>query len=123
LTVGLDCFSPALSYLVGQDLAALDAHCDWIKVMTYGHTLAPAGLPLELLGLARWLIGRAAASEASEAEVLVWLAAAAHLSLPLSLVALEAQGLSPAALAGETRRAHRALCGSPPPRLPCLSRA
>jgi len=102
LTVGLDCFSPALTYMVGQDLAALNTHCAWIKIMTYGHTLAPAGLPFELLGLAKWLIGR---GSACEAEALDWLALAAHLPLPPSLGALGERGLSPEALARETRRA------------------
>ncbi len=58
LEVGLDCFSPALTRMVGQDLAALDAVCDWIKAMTYPRVFAPAGLPFELLGLLDWLIGR-----------------------------------------------------------------
>lgn len=108
LLVGLDCFSPALSRLVGQDLAALDASGDWIKIMTYGHTLAPAGLPFELLGLARWLIGRGAASEVSEAETLGWLAAAARLPLPPSFAKMLTHGVSPAALASETQRARAA---------------
>ena len=50
LAVGLDCFSPVLTNAVAQDVAKLDGHCDWIKFMTYGHTLAPAGLPFELNG-------------------------------------------------------------------------
>jgi len=54
LAVGLDCFSPCLAYVVGQDLALLDRYCDWIKIMTYGHALGPAGLLFELLGLADW---------------------------------------------------------------------
>jgi hypothetical protein len=49
--VGLDCFSPALARMVGQDLVELSYHARWIKLMIYGHTLAPAGLPFELLGL------------------------------------------------------------------------
>ncbi len=51
LAVGLDCFAPSLAWMVGQDLGALDALGDWIKVMVYGHTWAPAGLPFELGGL------------------------------------------------------------------------
>jgi len=105
LAIGLDCFSPALTYMVGQDLAALNKPCAWIKIMTYGHTLGPAGLPYELLGLALWLIGRGAVREA---EALDWLALAAHLPLPPSLGALSEQGLSPEALGRETRHARAA---------------
>ena len=46
--VGLDCFSPAVSYSVGQDMHSLDKIGDWIKPMTYLHTFAPAGLPFEI---------------------------------------------------------------------------
>ena len=105
LQVGLDCFSPVLTSLVGQGLAALDTHCDWIKIMTYGHTWAPAGMPYELGALARWLTGR---GSPGEAEALNELAQAAHLPLPTSLDALRAQGLSPQALAAEVRCAQSA---------------
>ncbi|OGO09796.1 MAG: hypothetical protein A3K46_00560 [Chloroflexi bacterium RBG_13_60_9] len=50
--VGLDCFSPALAPLVGQNLAELSAGCDWIKGMTYLRAFGPAAIPYELLGLA-----------------------------------------------------------------------
>ena len=56
LAVGLDCFSPALAHMVGQDLGALAGCCDWIKVMIYGHAFGPAGLPFELMDLVDWLI-------------------------------------------------------------------
>lgn len=55
LDIGLDCFSPTLTRLVGQDLAALDKSCDWIKIMTYPRVFGPAGLPFELGALAKWL--------------------------------------------------------------------
>lgn len=55
LEVGLDCFSPSLAWMVGQDLAALDKVSAWTKIMTYPHTFGPAGLPFELLGLLDWL--------------------------------------------------------------------
>jgi hypothetical protein len=102
LAVGLDCFSPALTYLVGQDLAALNLHCDWIKIMTYGHALGPAGLPYEFRALAKWLINR---GTVTEAEALRWLSHAAHLPLPASLDALDERGLSSEALSKETQRA------------------
>ena len=55
LSVGLDCFSPTLTRMVGQDLSALNKSCDWIKLMTYPRVFGPAGLPFELRGLAEWL--------------------------------------------------------------------
>ena len=57
LMVGLDCFSPALTRMVGQDLSALDKSCNWIKLMTYPRVLGPAGLPFELNALSGWLRG------------------------------------------------------------------
>lgn len=57
LSIGLDCFSPGLMRMVGQDLASLSPHCDWIKLMTYPHTFGPAGIPYELHSLAAWLAG------------------------------------------------------------------
>jgi hypothetical protein len=105
LAVGLDCFSPALASLVGQDLGALNAHCEWIKIMAYGHALGPASLPFELLDLAGWLVGRRAASEA---DVLAWLSLATRLPLPRTRTALRERGLAPEALALETGRARAA---------------
>lgn len=55
LSIGLDCFSPTLTRMVGQDLFALNETCDWIKLMTYPRVFGPAGLPFELRGLAEWL--------------------------------------------------------------------
>ncbi len=60
--VGLDCFAPSLALQVGQDLGALAEVSDWIKVMIYGHTWAPAGLPYEL-GLQEGLSPQALAAE------------------------------------------------------------
>jgi hypothetical protein len=56
LFLGLDCFSPSLARMEGQDLQILDSVCDWIKLMVYPRIFKPAGLPFELLGLATWLI-------------------------------------------------------------------
>jgi hypothetical protein len=105
LTVGLDCFSPALVHMVGQDLAALNDDCDWIKIMTYGHTLAPAGVPFELQSLATWLIDH---SSVCEADAINWLAQAAHIPLPPDLKTLAANGVSPEGLASEVERARDA---------------
>jgi hypothetical protein len=105
LAVGLDCFSPALTRMVGQDLGALDACSDWIKVMTYGHTLGPAGLPFELLALADWLMEE---KGASETQALEWLSLAAGFSLPPSRAELREQGLAPSALSFEIGQARAA---------------
>jgi hypothetical protein len=58
LKIGLDCFSPTLTRMVGQDLSALNKTCDWIKLMIYPRVLGPAGLPFELRALAEWLKAR-----------------------------------------------------------------
>jgi putative glycosyl hydrolase protein len=55
LSIGLDCFSPTLTRMVGQDLSALNNTCDWIKLMTYPRVFGPAGLPFELHTLSNWL--------------------------------------------------------------------
>ena len=48
LEVGIDTFSPFMSYFVGQDLTQLEHYCDFIKPMMYRLTQAPAGLPFEI---------------------------------------------------------------------------
>jgi len=103
--VGLDCFSPTLTRMVGQNLAALGQHSAWIKIMSYAHTLGPAGIPFELLGLADWLCGEQGWTEARALELL---ARAADLPLPNSRRALREQGLSPAALRTEVQHAKQA---------------
>lgn len=40
--VGLDGFSPPLTPLVGQALGVLRSRADWMKIMSYGHTLGSA---------------------------------------------------------------------------------
>ncbi len=105
IKVGLDCLSPALTTLVGQDLAGLDTCCDWIKIMVYGHTNAPAGLPYELLSLAHWLSGKA---KISENEALRWLNETAILPMPVSAGELRENGLDSVALGIEVKRAHDA---------------
>jgi hypothetical protein len=109
LAVGLDCFSPAVTFLVAQDLKALAPHCEWIKIMSYGHTLGPAGLPFELLGLADWLVEQ---RSVSESDALGWLAVATDLSLPRDRDALRQEGLAPQALAAEVRRGRAAGVGT-----------
>ena len=46
--IGLDLFSPALSWFAGQDFQQLMKLADFVKPMMYLHTTAPAGLPYEL---------------------------------------------------------------------------
>lgn len=47
MKVGIDTFSPFISYFAGQDLEKLQNACDFIKPMIYRITKAPAGLPFE----------------------------------------------------------------------------
>lgn len=69
LNIGLDCFSPTLTRMVGQDLSALNKSCDWIKLMTYPRVFGPAGLPFELNTLAKWLSARYKIEETEAAKI------------------------------------------------------
>jgi hypothetical protein len=100
MAVGLDCFSPRLTRMVGQDLTTLNATCEWIKIMTYTHTLGPAGLPFELLGLAGWLTRH---DHLSPIRAMRCLAEASGLPLPASLSGLRTQGLAPEAILAEVQ--------------------
>jgi len=100
LEVGLDCFAPSLAHMVGQDLASLSTLGDWTKVMTYAHTLGPAGLPFELLELADWLM----AHGASEQQSLTWLSESLRTPLPVGLDTLCNPGLSTVTLQAELSR-------------------
>ena len=95
MEIGLDCFSPSLTHLVGQDLARLGDFADWIKLMSYTHTLAPAGIPFELSGLVRYLIST---GRIMEAQALELIGKTMGLPLPPDLRSLERGGLSPDAL-------------------------
>ncbi len=104
LAVGLDCFSPCLTHMVGQDLAALDACCDWIKVMTYPRVFGPAGLAFEMSLLVQWLTEQGL----TEPESLQSVGAASGLSLPSTLQELGSGGLDFPAIALEIRRGRAA---------------
>ncbi|TNE45355.1 MAG: hypothetical protein EP343_27470 [Deltaproteobacteria bacterium] len=101
LVVGLDGFSPLLSRSVGQKLSALTPLADWTKVMTYGHVLAPAGIPGEL---SDWL-GALATPGLSPDEALARCREEMGLDLPTSLQVLRTAGVSPEFLAAEVKRA------------------
>ena len=51
--LGLDVFSPSLSWLVGQDYSLLKDNCSWMKPMVYCSGRGTACLPAEITGLAR----------------------------------------------------------------------
>ena len=104
MEIGLDCFSPSLARMVGQDLGALSQVCDWIKMMTYAHAWGPAGLPYELMGLAGFLNQNA---ELGEVEALDFLKKQTNLVLPGTFQDLRAQGLPSAALASEVRQGRK----------------
>ena len=103
LKVGLDCFSPTLARMVGQDLPALAASCDWVKVMTYARAYGPASIPYEILALADWLIS---SRSASEREAMAWLAEATGWPLPTCCEEVRHGGLPTTILATEITRAH-----------------
>ena len=98
LEIGLDCYSPSLTPMVGQDLSTMSGLVDWIKLMTYAHTLAPAGIPFELSGLAHYL---STTTHLSEGQALDLIGQARGLALPTSIRSLEEDGLSTSALEKE----------------------
>jgi len=101
LKVGLDCFSPTLARMVGQDLAELAAHCDWIKGMTYIRAYGPASIPFELLGLTDWI---RASDQQDESQILAFLADAAEWDLPPHREVIRREGLPSTVLAEEIGR-------------------
>ena len=109
LEIGLDCYSPSLTRMVGQDLTSLSGLVDWIKLMTYAHTYAPAGLPFELSGLAK---SCALTTGRAPTQVLRLMADVTGLPLAQDLVSLESRGLSSQVLATEV--AHGARLASVP---------
>lgn len=109
MKVGLDCFSPALAPMVGQNLEQLSARCDWIKGMTYIRAFGPATIPYEILGLADWIM---ASQAAEENRALAFLAEETKWDLPLSRCGIRRGGLPSAILAGEIARG-RGACACP----------
>jgi len=113
LQVGLDCYSPTLARMVGQDLSALARDANWIKVMTYARAYGPASLPFEILAFADWLMGFC---RKTEPKSMSFLAEATGWPLPTSREEVRGGGLSPSILTEELRRgrvsgAHQLLAG------------
>jgi hypothetical protein len=104
LKVGLDCFSPTLARMVGQDLAELSAFGDWIKGMTYIRAFGPAAIPYEIFGLAGTLLG----SGEDEIRATAFLAGAAEWDLPERREAIRRGGLPSTVLAEEISRGRKA---------------
>jgi hypothetical protein len=100
LSLGLDCFSPALTRMVGQDLQSLDKVSDWIKLMIYPRVLGPAGLPFELADLALWLGHHGWTEE----EALGILSEAMGLTIPETIADLRQAGLGSDTMAKEIQR-------------------
>jgi hypothetical protein len=98
LAVGLDCFSPSLAPLIAQDLKNMGTHFDWIKIMTYAHTMGPAGLPFELIGLLNYLEKTAGLSRLDALDAIHQ---ATGLTLPKDQEDLAKNGLSSSALKTE----------------------
>lgn len=109
LKVGLDCFSPTLAPMVGQNLAELAASCDWIKGMTYIRAFGPASIPFEILGWADWILS---ADDKDESRAMAFLAGAAGWNLPSTREAIRRSGLPSTILAEEIARG-RTACACP----------
>ena len=101
LEVGLDCFAPSLARMVGQSLEELGRGVDWVKIMVYAHTMGPAGLPFELIGLVNWLVQTAGLDER---QVMTYLGRSCGLALPAGRAELIKCGLDAATLGEEIRR-------------------
>ncbi len=104
LSLGLDCFTPALSLLVGQDLTALSRASDWIKLMLYPRVFGSAGISFEVYGLARWLVDHCLWAEE---KALNCLRRASGMDLPASLETLRTEGLPSQIIGEEIKTARR----------------
>ena len=101
LKVGLDCFSPTMAPMVGQDLAALQNQCDWIKLMTYVRAYGPASILFETLALADWLISHRDENQTTFVDML---SGATGWSLPVSRPGIQDVRTSTSILATELQR-------------------
>ncbi|MCX6053421.1 MAG: hypothetical protein NTZ74_00615 [Chloroflexi bacterium] len=107
LDVGLDCFSPGLTHMVGQDLKILSRYANWIKLMSYAHTLGPAGLPFEIIDFIDYLLKF---TPLTERAALKLLSSFLDIPLPDSIKKLQKQGLSSHALELEIRKGKDGAC-------------
>lgn len=101
LEVGLDCFSPSMTRMVGQDLSTLAPLADWTKIMVYGHAFGPATLPFEFADLANWL---SESKTMSAKRALAELEKVTGVQLPGSLASLRNKGFTSETLAAEVAR-------------------
>ena len=88
LSIGLDCFSPSLTRMVGQDFSLLESVSDWIKLMIYPRTFSPAGLSFEIFGLLNWLIRNGC----TEPEAINIVSEATGFTFPASISYLKTTG-------------------------------
>lgn len=102
VSIGLDCFSFTLTRSIGQDLGRLFLCSDWIKVMTYAHTMGVAGLPFELSAIVNWL---KATRLFDEKEALDLVSRSSNIPLGDSINALVNKGLGPFSLRHEIQQA------------------
>jgi hypothetical protein len=109
LKVGLDCFSPALAPMVGQDIVQLSVCGDWIKGMVYLRAFGPAAIPYELLGLMDAL---SPPGRADESTALEFLARTTGWELPSNREDVQRGRLPSSILATEIARGREA-CGCP----------
>jgi hypothetical protein len=109
MEIGLDCFSPSLTHMVGQDLHALSDLVDWIKLMTYAHTLGPAGLPYELSGFLSYINN---STKLNEKQSLDFISQSIDLRLPNDRASLIHDGLSSLTLEREVKHGIE-LCSAP----------
>jgi hypothetical protein len=109
LEVGLDCYTPSLTHMVGQDLRSMSKLVDWIKLMTYTHTLGPAGIPFELSGLLHYLT---TTTNLRERQAILFLSQSIGLTLPANRLSLEENGLATDALETEVKRGVK-VCSCP----------
>jgi hypothetical protein len=98
LNIGLDCFSPTLTRMVGQNLSALNDACEWIKLMTYPRVFGPAGLPFELRALSNWLTTRFRINEVEAVKIIS----------DASGLSFSAKGLNSESIAHEIQRGRAA---------------
>jgi hypothetical protein len=97
LKVGLDCFSPILARMVGQDLNALGLSSDWVKIMTYPRVFGPAGISFEFFNLCNWLVR----CGLTEQQTIDFISSTCSLNLPVSMQGLRQYGLDSSLISRE----------------------